>query len=195
VTLSGTIERREAAVAAALAGAVVVVLGYASGLGIKTVDAATAAPPLVQPSGPVVPTPSASPTGAAAPMSGMPAPQTIPASAASATSGGTTPHSGTASTPHVPTSPHPSPPGSDHAPSAPAPTCAPGAIEELPIPGSTGDAITSLVSTALGSAPVLGEVAGPPAPGEEPGPLGCVVGLVVGPNCCTTPTPSPEAGR
>src|SRR5215218_6040165 len=68
---AGFVDRRDAVMASVLAGGVVVILGYASGIGINPTDAATAAPPAVQPpaaTAPAAPATTPPPASAIAPL-------------------------------------------------------------------------------------------------------------------------------
>jgi hypothetical protein len=76
VGFSGTVDRPDAAVAAALASDVVIV-GYAAGLGIKSSDAVAAQPPV-----PVAPMPPMPPTPVAPPASSEPSAPSQPANPA-----------------------------------------------------------------------------------------------------------------
>ena len=175
-----TIGRRDAAVTAALCGTVLVVLGYASGIGLERpteVAASLPAPTTAAPEAPVTTTPdlpSAVPVPALAPapiiVSAVPAPATE------------TPHEHT-TTPSA--SPTPTP-----APSAPAATCPPGLVPSLfgSLPVLSG--VTTLVTNLL-TTPLLGASSmGGPAPTTG---LGCTVGALLGTTCCDQATAARSA--
>lgn len=164
---STTIERRDAAVAAALAGAVVVVLGYASGVGIQTSsDAVALQPPTVQPAAPEVQGTTTPPAVVAqTPILTAPAP----------TSREVHEHP-------RPVTPH------DHTPAEPTPTpepepeptpneCRPGLLESLPVAGPLVGVASSLLFGVVEATPVVNTLADP---------LACTVGPLVGPTCCAT---------
>jgi hypothetical protein len=176
-----SVTRRDAAVAAALAGAVVVVLGYASGLGITVPSTLSVAPP----ADPATPSaPRVTPQAPAAPMT-MPA--TAPAVAMPGTQAGTTHEHPTGPGPTTPPVSDPPAPGPDPEPPDPhGGGCGKGLVEALPVVGAAAAPVTSLIGSVLGSTPVVDDVAAPPAPGRTPGPLSCVVGAVLGPSCCDT---------
>jgi hypothetical protein len=200
VGFSGTVDRRDAAVAAALAGTVVVILGYAAGLGIENPDAVVAAEPPVPPSAPATPVPGQQPPASAAPaaqpLAPLPAPvaptPTVPASP---------PASPEPSTPGQPTTPaQPSTPGSPHSPHPPEPTtpqptdptpsCAPGVLDGVPVVEPVSDAAVSFVSAILGLVPVIDELAGDL--------VTCTAGTLTGASCCSSearPDEGAESGR
>jgi len=181
MTSARTIDRREAAVTAALAGAVLVILGYASGIGLRPQSTASAVAPQPEPTttAPLTPAPTAvavvppaavpAPVAPAAPVihTHVPAPSASPAPPPSP----------------APTTPTPSP--------DPAPSCAPGLLEslvgELPVVGDASTLVSGLTSGLtsglLGSVPLLG-----PSPAaattEPPSALACTLGAVLGPSCC-----------
>jgi len=119
---------RESAVSAALAGAVVVVLAYASGFGLRTPLVAAPVAPVPSTPTPAVALPSAVPVQAVAPV-----PVLVPAVPAA--------------TPVVSRAPapQPSPPTSTPAPTPAASTCPPGTVSGLLEPVGT------LVDGLLGS--------------------------------------------
>jgi hypothetical protein len=63
-------------------------------------------------------------------------------------------------------------------------------LESLP---AVGPLTSSLLSSVLSTTPVVSDLAGPPAKGKTSGPLTCLVGTVVGPNCCTTTTATKDS--
>ena len=158
--------------ASVLAGGVVVILGYASGIGITPTDAATTATPAPQqppaavaPAAPVVTPPAAA---AIAPPMAMPGPSTMPDM------------SMPTDTPSpVATDPEPTP--TEPAPTEPADTCPPSVLASIP---AVGQLTSSLLSSVLSTTPLVSDLAGPPATGKAPGPLTCLIGTVVGPTCC-----------
>jgi hypothetical protein len=171
-----TIDRRDAAVAAALAGMVVVVLGYASGLGLRTSNASAA---------PSVPGVSAAPPSATAPGTPTTPPSTGTTTHGAETHGSATPsdqhsassnHTQTTDTHTDPMAPHGSAPTPAPAPTptASAGTCQPGLLEGLPLAGPAVGSVSSLLTPVLGS------------PTDQSGLLTCTVGAVLGPRCCTT---------
>lgn len=174
-----SIDRRDAAVTAALAGAVVIILGYASGIGLRPENAVSATLPQPTPATvapmPIGPTPVAVP--APLPVVVAPAaPAVRPAPAAVPT---------TAAPTHAPPTPSPS---STPTPSAAA-TCAPGLLDplvgSLPLVGE----VSSLLSGLLGTATT-------PAAGTTPSPdlLSCTIGAVLGPSCCGSVTGRTASG-
>lgn len=164
---SASIAPREAAITASLAGAVVVVLAYASGFGLR--------PPLV--AAPVAPVPS-SPTAAALP-SAAPVPVLQPAVRYVAVV-----PAATASRPPAPAVvPTPGPPHrSAPVPSPPAPTpssCPPGVLTSVLAP--VGDLLDGLLGV---------DVLRPGA-----GLLDCTVGSLLGPTCCDPAVTAKGAAR
>jgi hypothetical protein len=153
-----TIDRRDAAVTAALAGAVLVILGYASGIGLRPEAAVSATPPVQSPptpEAPLIPTPSTV----------VPHPVVAVVPVAPAMS-----HAATVATVPGPTHamPSPSTPSPDPLPTpVDEPTCSPGLVEGIVgnLPLVTN--VASLLSGLVGS-----------------GPLGCTIGAVIGPSCC-----------
>jgi hypothetical protein len=175
---AGFVDRRDAAMASVLAGGVVVILGYASGIGITPTDAATAAPPAAQP--PAATTPAAPTTTPppAATIAGptIPGTSTMPDMAIPADS----PHTSTHQDPTpAPTEPEPTP--------EPADACPPSVVEGLP---AVGQLTSSLLSSVVSSTPLVSDLAGPPPEGD--GPLTCLVGTLIGPTCCTVTTTATE---
>ena len=179
-TDAGTMDRRDAAVASALAGLVVVILGYASGLGLQTSNAASV---------PSVPGLTTAPPTASAPDSTDTPPEdpghdssahgVTDTEQHAASAGHTqTPHSPTTdphadpATPHVPAPT--TPPTLEPAPTDPATTCQTGLLEGLPVVDSLARPVSSLLSPVVGS------------PTSQSGLLACTVGAVVGPACCST---------
>lgn len=182
MSLSGTqsVDRRDAAVAAALCGAVVVLLAYAAGIGIQVPGKLTVAPPtapeapVVVPVAPaVVPLPVSQPV--VQPVVRVPAPPP------------------TAAPPHEHPQPDPTPTPRPEPPAPPtdARTCEPGVLAGTP----ATEPVASLLETVVRSLPLLSTLAAPPEPGVEPGLLSCVVGALVATQCCTPATTGSEAGR
>jgi hypothetical protein len=173
---AGFVDRRDAAMASVLAGGVVVILGYASGIGITPTDAATAAPAAQPPAStaPAAPvtTPPPATTIAQPAMPAMPGTSTMPDMSMPADS----PHTAT---------PDPTPEPTEPKPTDPADTCPPSVLESLP---AVGQLTSSLLSSVLSTTPVVSDLAGPPVEGKTPGPLTCLIGTVVGPTCCTETT-------
>lgn len=180
-TPSLALSRRDAAIAAALTGTVVVVLGYASGLGL-TVETPSAAQPPLPPAPPAAVAPTTPPVTmpmepTMPPMATMPAMPVMPPM-----DNMPMPTEPTEPPATDPTEPPPTEPG----PVAEAPTkCPPALLEQLPVVGPVTQPVGSLLSSLLGSLPLLGELAGPSADGA-PGTLGCALGTVLGPQCCET---------
>lgn len=172
---SSTVSRRDAAVAAALAGTVVVVLGYASGLGVRVEPATTTVTP-APPAAPVTPAPEPEPT-----MEMVPAPVMSPMPVA-------TPAHPVPETPVAPDHPiHPTPtePEPDPDP-VPEPSPDPGVpdgdaasctslLAGLPVVGPATVPLTSLLGDVLVTTPVALGLATPPS-SDESTPLGCVLG-------------------
>lgn len=141
------------------------ILGYASGIGLTTPDAVAATttkPPVASPAAPVTTPPPA--TSIAQPA----VPGTIPLLPN---------HSAHTSTPE----PEPTT-TTEPEPTEPTETCAPSLLEGLP---AVGELSSTLVSSVL-TLPVVGDLVGTPTEGKAAGPLTCLIGSVVGPNCCTT---------
>lgn len=167
--------------ASVLAGGVVVILGYASGIGITPTDAATAAPPAAaQPPAAAAPAVPATIPPPAAPIAqpAMPGTSTMPDMAMPADA----PHQATID-------PEPTPSPSEPEPTDPDDTCAPSVLEGLP---AVGQLTSSLLSSVVASTPVVSDLAGPPTDGQATGPLSCLIGSLVGPTCCTTTTATAE---
>ena len=161
--------------ASVLAGGVVVILGYASGIGITPTDAVTAAPPAAQPpaaTAPAVPTTTPPPATAIAQPS-MPGTSTMPDTAMPDMEMPAT-HD-----------PEPTPSPTEPEPTDPADSCGPSVLASLP---AVGELTSSLLSSVVSSTPVVSDLAGPPVEGQATGPLSCLVGTLVGPTCGTTPT-------
>lgn len=161
--------------ASVLAGGVVVILGYASGIGITPPDAASAAAPAAQPpvaTAPAPPTTTPPPAAAMTPaMPAMPGTSTMPDMAMPADAHTMEPE---------PTTPTPTEP--EPTPSEPGDTCPPSVLASLP---AVGELTSSLLSSVLSTTPVVSDLAGPPVEGKESGPLTCLVGSLAGPTCCT----------
>ncbi len=198
--ISMTVSRREAAVAAALAGTVVVVLGYASGLGVKVESPTTAQLP-VQPAAPVAPAEEQAAPVAAVPdipadaMGDVPMSHDFPVPTEPTTQPTSEPTTAptdeptsdpTATPTSEPTTTPTTEPTSD-----PAAGCPPGLLGDVPVVGPVTAPLTEVLGEFL-AASVLGGVAGPPTT-ETPGPVSCVVGVVLGPQCCDAAT-SEQAG-
>jgi len=188
-TNAGTIDRRDAAVASALSGLVVVILGYASGLGLQTSSASPA---------PSIPGLSAAPPSASAPDSADTPPEDPSHDPSTHGSTGTDQHSASSghtqtahtqttdphadpATPHVPTPT--TPPTSEPAPADPAAACGSGLLDGLPVASSLAGPVSSLLTTVVGS------------PRSQSGLLACTVGAVVGPACCSTQATGTEPAR
>ena len=175
-TPSLALSRREAAIAAALTGTVVVVLGYASGLGL-TVEAPSAAQPPLQPAPPaaVAPTEPAmtmpmEPT--MPPMATMPAMPVMPVDPMDDMPMPTEPTEPTPSEPTEPPTTDPSAIAEERA------TCPPALLEQLPVVSPVTKPVSTLLSSLVGSVPLLGELAAPSSDGA-PGTIGCVLGTVL----------------
>lgn len=173
----GTTDRRDAAVASALAGAVVVLVGYAAGLGITSTSALTAPSPSLPPSAPV---PAGQPPVVDdLPGSAVPPPAVVVAPVVSWPVGANPAQHG---------SHHPSPAGPAHQPGStptptptptaapsptppqPDPTCHEGLIDSLPV---VGPLAASAVATVLGVLGSLPEVPGSPIDPADTGELVC----------------------
>lgn len=181
---STSVSRRDAAIAAALAGTVVVVLGYASGLGVTVEPAITTLSP-AQPMEPFSPVPEPAPTTEVAPVQAVaPVPAAVP----------TQPASETPEMPDQPSHPMPTEPAPDPGPTTdPDPTTDPpdpeepecsSLLEELPIVGPATVPITSLLGDLLVSTQDAIGLDLPAASPADPGSLDCILGAVVGPACC-----------
>jgi hypothetical protein len=163
---AGSIDRRDAAVAAALAGAVVVVLGYASGVGIQTSSdqVAVQQPPAAQPAAPQ--TEGTEITTSPVPVAQSPVLYAAPAARIQ--------HQHTRpSTPNTPVEPIPTP---EPEPEPTPPTCPPSLLEGLPVAGPVAGATSSLLLHVISTTPVLSAAAGQ---------LACTMGDLVGPACCS----------
>ncbi len=172
---AGFVDRRDAAMASVLAGGVVVILGYASGIGITPTDAATAATPAAQPpasAAPAAPMTMPPPATAMPGMPAMPGTSTMPDMSMPADS------------PHTATT-HPTPKPTEPEPTEPADTCPPSVLESVP---AVGQLTSSLLSSVLTTTPVVSDLAAPPTKGKTSGPLTCLVGTLVGPTCCPATT-------
>lgn len=166
-TPSSSIDRRDAAVAAALAGAVVVVLGYASGVGIQTSadSVLTQQPPAVQPAAPHNET-AAAPPVAIAPAPILTAPVTFPVVQPHEHARPATPHD------HTPVEPTPTPTPAPE----PTPTCETGLLESVPVAGPLLGAASSVVFGVVRTAPLVSEL----------DPVVCAVTDLLVPTCCAT---------
>lgn len=166
-----TTDRRDAAVTAALAGAVVVILGYASGIGLRPASVVTATLPAPSTAITSTPAPVAAPTPIAV---AAPVPISVPAIPAAARS--TRPQPPTPAPRSTPPSPVVATPS---APSAP-PSCPPGLVGSLagalPVVGDVSTLLAGLLgpgglsstATATGSGDVLS----------------CTLGTLLGSSCC-----------
>ena len=168
--------------ASVLAGGVVVILGYASGIGIIPTDAATGAAPAAQPPASTAPaapttTPPPATTIAQPSMPAMPGTSTMPDISMPADS------------PHTATT-HPTPKPAEPEPSDPADTCSPSVLNSVP---AVGPLTSSLLTSVLSTTPIVSDLAGPPTKGKTPGPLTCLIGTVVGPTCCATTTTAKDS--
>ena len=166
---TGSIDRRDAAVAAALAGTVVVVLGYASGVGIQTSSdpVAVQQPPAAQP---VAPPAQASEIPVVPPTVQLPVAAAQPPAAQ-------VPHEHprpTTSHDHTPVEPTPTPEPEPEPEPTPT-TCPPSLLEGLPIAGPVVEAASKLLFTVVSAAPVLSDLDA----------VTCTVGELVGPTCCS----------
>ena len=177
-TDAGTIDRRDAAVASALAGLVVVILGYASGLGLQTSNATVPSVPGLSTAPPSASAPDEAETPDG-PGHGSSAHGTTGSAQHTASSSHTETEHTDSTDPHSdPTTPHaPSPttpPTSEAPPTDPTTTCGPGLLASLPVAGALAKPVSSLLTPVVGS-----------ARGQN-GLLACTVGAVVGPACCST---------
>jgi hypothetical protein len=173
---AGFVDRRDAAMASVLAGGVVVILGYASGIGITPTDAATAAVPAAQPPASTAP---------AAPVTTPPPATTIAQPVMPAMPGTSTMPDMSMPTEPTPAATTPEPTPTEPEPTEPADTCPPSVLESVP---AVGQLTSSLLSSVLSTTPLVSDLAGPPVEGTAAGPLTCLVGTLVGPTCCTTTT-------
>ncbi|GAA1716215.1 hypothetical protein GCM10009765_76190 [Fodinicola feengrottensis] len=186
-------DRRDEAVAAVLAGAVVVILGFASGAGIRpgsTTEPLAVPPAAAAPADPGSQAPpQGASSGAAAGGGGVSGGGVSGGS--SGVSGGVSgggPVTGqpTPSTPSPSSSPQPTP----------QPTCPPGLVGSLPVvgplvagePDASGSPRPAPVPALLGPVPVLGPLVAPATPDHPAGLLSCPVGFLVGQSCCATAT-------
>lgn len=192
---SSTVTRREAAVAAALAGTVVVVLGYASGLGVSVEPATTVLSP-PQPAAPysAAPEPTAQPVAAPA----MAPPLTAPSAAPTQPTSETPEH-----THHpTPTEPHPDPiPDPDPSPDpSPDPTGPGGGpqcsspLEALPVLGPATVPLTSLLGDVLATTQEALGLAPPTSSSDGLAPLECLLGAALSPTCCGSPRTERDRG-
>jgi hypothetical protein len=159
-----TIDRRDAVVAAALSGTVLVILGYASGVGLRTTSevAATLPPTTSTPA----PTESTAAAQALTPMAMQPVAQmpAMPMAAAHSTVAMPSP---THSMPMPTTSPTPT--------STPTPSgadCSTGPLDSLTGALPLVDQVVPLVTQLVGSVPLLGQILAPTS-GQGSGLLGC----------------------
>ena len=184
-TDAGTIDRRDAAVASALAGLVVVILGYASGLGLQT---SSASPAPSVPGIDAAPPTSSAPDGADTPTEDPGHDSSAHGTTSSDQHAGSTGHTQT-SDPHAhPTTPRvpapTTPPTSEPAPTDPTTTCQTGLLASLPVAGSIAGPVSSLLTPVVGS------------PSDQNGLLACTVGALLGPACCSaTEATRTDSGR
>ena len=184
-----SIQRRDAAVTAALAGGVLVILGYASGIGITPASETDAAVPSPHPS-PEAVAPARTPdppATIAAQDAAPPAVVAVPATPRPvAVPPAPTPTSAPA--PEDSQEPEASAAPSAPAPQSPAPTCPTGIVggpvSELPVVPGVLSLVTSLLTT-----PLVGTPTAPTSPDADP--LACTIGSLTGTTCC----PSPAAAR
>jgi hypothetical protein len=165
-----TVSRRDAAVAAALAGTVVVVLGYASGLGVQATPASTliTAPPAV----PAAPTTPAAPLPTPAPTpEPLPAPVIAPPPVTNSYPVPEHPASPSDPTEPPPTEPTPDP----ELPVDKGKTCT-SLLEGLPVVGPATVPLTSVLSDFLGSTPVVGSLLAPLLVADGQTGLDCLLG-------------------
>jgi len=191
-----TVSRREAAVAAVLTGTVVVVLGYASGLGVTDRTPSVAQ---VQPAAPVAPAPAvgAAPVAevpaavpAAMPMPDTPMSHTYPVPTHEPTTEPTSePTTQPTTEPTTEPTTQPTTDPTTQPTDDPSAGCAPGLLGQVPVAGMIVEPITTVLGEALGAS-ILGPAVAPPSPEATPAPgsLSCVVGAVLGPRCCDTAT-------
>jgi len=186
---------REQLVAALLVGSVVILLGFASGLGISPASTTAAAPPAaVAPGTTTAPDPSAPPTASAAPLPPPVAYVAEPAAPAAPVTVVVAPPAGTPSTApspaptSVPTRTTPTPAPTSPLPSAPPPpACSPGLLTTLLgllLPTQDG-AAPGLLGTLLQSLDQITAATGllQAAPGDL---LGQVTGLLGDPGVLPT---------
>jgi len=169
-----SIGAREAAVTAALAGAVVVLLGYASGLGLRTplVAGVVTKPPAPVASSPVAPVPTVVPGVVLVPAVLTPAPAASP-------------------TPPVHQYPVPVAPSPSSVPvptPAEPPACPPGLLDGVLAPVSA--LLGGLLDGGLLNAGALGTSDG----AESSGGLVCEVTGLIGSSCCGSTTARAKAG-
>lgn len=156
-TAAQRVTRRHAAVTAALCGATLVVLGYASGWGLVVSSTAAATPPVAPPvTVTAVPTPITNTVVLPPRLIGVPvaaAPQDSP----------TYPMPTPTPTPTAPVPPGPTP---TPAPPAGCTGLLGGLTNGLPLLGGVG----ALLDTTLGALPVVGPLVSPACPGSGSGP-------------------------
>jgi hypothetical protein len=167
-----TTDRRDAAVTAALAGMVLVIVGYASGIGLRP-------PAEVSATLPDQTTPSASPDPVLNPAPPSLSAVEAPAAVAMPTS---MPPAHVPSVPATPASHTPTVSPSAMPTQTPTPSdCPQGLVDTLvgDLPLVSG--LTSLVSGLL-TTPLLGSTAVPDSGPTDP--LGCTVKSIIGTSCC-----------
>jgi hypothetical protein len=170
-------ERRDAAVTAALSGAVLVILGYASGIGLRPATEVNAS--LEQPAAPAVSTAPLLVPSPAQPVEVVPpAPLSGPMPAATAPMPAHTPSP--SASPDVPT---PSAQPSAPPPSAEPTACPSGLVGTLVADLPLVDGVVSLVTGLLDG--VVGGVL--PSDGANQT-LPCTVGALVSTSCCSAAT-------
>lgn len=168
---------------AALAGTVLVILGYASGIGLRTPAEVVASLP--QPA-PATPTTTATPAAVSPIVTSPPPPVAPPAlPVAHLTAHPSTP----ATTPtSVPPTPEPSA-------APPAASCPTGPVRSALGTVPLVDDASTLVTGLLGSVPLVGPILVPADADETPGLVGCTLGLVTGQTCCSTAATVARASR
>lgn len=179
-TTARTIEPRDAAITAAIAGAVLVVLGYASGIGVRPAGEVTAAlPPQAAPpvaAAPLTPAPAAVVAADPPPAMSVPAPAPAgPVATAQQPMALPTP------TPAAPAAEASATAHTDETPAAPdQPTCSPDLVTSLlgnvPIVSGLTAEVSGLLSGLTGSL-LTSPVAGPTDPTDGTDATGLLGGL------------------
>jgi hypothetical protein len=174
------VDRRDAAVTAALAGIVLVILGYASGIGLSKPAEVSAT--------------LARPVPAPATAASSPAPIPVPSVAEPVLAGGlpaaAVPHP--AATPPkattTPTTPAPSAAPSATPTGSPDPVCPPNLVEtvagELPLVGPVTTLVSGVVAGLI-TTPLVGRTSADGGASSSD-PISCTVGAILGPTCCST---------
>jgi len=178
------IDRRDAAVSAALAGTVLVILGYASGIGLRSPAEVVAALPQPAPATPTTATPAT-----AGPIITSPPP---PVAQPALPVAHLTVHPSTPAT--TPTSAPPTEPGAAP-PATPAASCPTGPVRSALGTVPLVDDASTLVTGLLGSVPLVGPILVPADPDAGTGLVGCTLGLVTGQTCCSTAATAARASR